>query len=251
MSNYSLSVGSFVEAYDIKKLSLDSTINRDTNISNIEEKKNKLEDFGWLMPIVITRTGKILEGQNRYEAAKALGLEAIPVYVVGWVDEEDVEETRDVIISLNNGNKAWVQWDYIKSYKSSIKAYDLAYKNCVKYEDTLSNGVVVAAMFNIGSMNDRFKKGQSALVSKDKYEYLLETINALVVRFGKNQFPSQTLRTFVLWANKIDDRNIINYIVNEMKTSVLNGQRVADGDLGLKEWLRLKQEAYEGIKSGK
>lgn len=251
MKNYSLNVGLFVAAYDIKKLFLDSAVNRDTSVSNIEEKKNKLEDFGWLMPIVITRAGKILEGQNRYEAAKALGLETIPVYIVDWVDEEDVEETRDVIISLNNGNKAWVQWDYIKSYKSSIKAYDLAYKNCVKYEGTISNGVVVAAMFNIGAMNDRFKKGQSTLVSKDKYEYILETINALVVRFGKNQFPSQTLRTFVLWANKIEDRNVINYIVNEMKTSVLNGQRVADGDLGLKEWLNLKQETYESIANRK
>ena len=246
-----LKVGRFVEDYKINNLKLDGNVNRDVSVSNIEEKKNKIEEFGWLMPIIITVSGKILEGQNRYEAARSIGLKTIPVYIVDWVNEQEADDVRDVIISLNNGNKAWVQWDYIKSYKSSIKSYEIAYRNCLKYEGILSNGIIVSAMFGLNSMNTRFKKGEANLVNRDKYTYLLETASSLVVKYGKNQFPSQTLRTFVLWANKVDDYNLINFVVNQMKASVKHGQRVADGDLGLREWINLQKEAYESVKDNK
>jgi hypothetical protein len=238
-----LSVGTFIPNFKIKDLRLDSNVNRDTNVSNIEEKKDKLEQNGWIMPIVVTPLGKVLEGQNRLEAAISLNLKSMPVYIVDWIDDNDVDEVRDIIISLNNGNRAWTQWDYIKSYKATNKEYAAAYANCIKYGETLSNGVVVAAMFGIGSANSRFKKGGSELKSREKYEYLLETCKSLVNTYGKNQFPSQTLRSFLLWAGNKEFK-LINYIVNEMKTSVRNGVRVADGDLGLKEWLKEKEDTY-------
>lgn len=245
MSN--LKVGIFISNYQIEDLHLDADVNRETSVSNIEEKKNKLEENNWLMPIVITSTGKVLEGQNRLVAAKSLGLDTIPVYVADWIDDENVDEVRDVIISLNNGNKAWTQWDYIKSFKSSKVDYAKAYANCVKYEKTLTNGNVVNAMFGIGSMNTRFKEGKSKLISQEKYSYLLETCSALVGKFGKTQFPSQTLRTLILWGISQDDYGVINYVVNQMKTSVSNGVRVQDGDLGLKEWINEQVKTYNNV----
>lgn len=242
-----LKVGKFIPNQKIEKLHLDSDVNRETSLANIEEKKNKLEENNWLMPIVVTSSGKVLEGQNRLLASQRLGLTTIPVYVADWVDDADVDEVRDVIISLNNGNKAWSQWDYIKSFKSSKEAYSKAYTNCMKYQETLTNGNVVNAMFGIGSANSRFKSGKSTLIKKDKYEYLLETASALVVKFGKHQFPSQTLRTLILWAISQDDYGVINYVVNQMKTAVSNGERVQDGDLGLKVWITKQAETYNNI----
>lgn len=242
-----LKVGKFIPNQKIENLHLDSDVNRETSVTNIEEKKNKLEENNWLMPIVVTSSGKVLEGQNRLLASKALGLSTIPVYVADWVDDEDVDEVRDVIISLNNGNKAWSQWDYIRSFKSSKDAYAKAYTNCIKYEKTLTNGNVVNAMFGIGSANSRFKEGKSTLVNKDKYEYLLETASSLVVKFGKTHFPSQTLRTLILWAIPQKDYGVINYVVDQMKTSVSNGERVQDGDLGLKVWIEKQSETYNKI----
>ena len=245
-----LKVGTYVPNYNVKDLHLDSTVNRETSISNIEEKKNKLEENNWLMPIVITTTGKVLEGQNRLLASVSLSLKTIPVYIVDWINDEDVDEVRDVIISLNNGNKAWTQWDYIKSYKANNKNYREAYNYCMKYDGVLSNGNVVNALFGIGAMNERFKKGDSVVRDTQKYVYLLETCSSLVTTYGKNQFPSQTLRTFILWANN-KDYDIINYIVNEMKVSVKHGTRISDGDLGLRDWLTEKVNIYESIANRK
>ncbi len=246
-----LKVGKFIPNQKIEKLHLDSDVNRETSVTNIEEKKNKLEENNWLMPIVVTSSGKVLEGQNRLLASKSLGLTTIPVYVADWVDDADIDEVRDVIISLNNGNKAWSQWDYIKSFKSSKDAYSKAYNKCIKYEKTLTNGNVVNAMFGIGSANSRFKSGKSTLVNEEKYEYLLETSSALVVKFGKTHFPSQTLRTLILWAIPQDDYGVINYVIGQMKTAVSNGERVQDGDLGLKVWIKKQADTYNNILKSK
>lgn len=52
---------------------------------------------GILNPIVITSDNRIISGHRRYSAAKALGIETVPVFVSPLLDEIDIEEA--VILS--------------------------------------------------------------------------------------------------------------------------------------------------------
>lgn len=246
-----LKIGKFITDYKLSNLVLDNGengVNRSILTENVEDKKQKLEDFGWLVPVVITEKGLVLEGQHRVEAAISMGQRSIPVYIVDWVQDEDVDEVRDVVISLNSGNRAWTQWDYIKSYKNSKQNYRVAYEACIKYSKTLTNGLVVTALFGIGSMNQRFKNGDSELKNQSLHPYLLETSSSLVSQYGKSNFPAQTIRTFMQFAHKnSEDIGLINYVVNFMKNEIKQGRRVEDGDMGLRNWFNMLKESYESI----
>ena len=49
------------------------------NEKSIEKVAQSIQEFGFLQPIVCDRDGVILAGHTRYEAAKRLGLETVPV----------------------------------------------------------------------------------------------------------------------------------------------------------------------------
>lgn len=53
-----------------------------------------IERFGWQQPIVVDRDGVIVVGHTRYEAAKRLGLETVPVKVADGLSPEKVRAYR-------------------------------------------------------------------------------------------------------------------------------------------------------------
>lgn len=53
-----------------------------------------IERFGWQQPIVVDPDGVIVVGHTRYEAAKRLGLETVPVKVADGLSPEKVRAYR-------------------------------------------------------------------------------------------------------------------------------------------------------------
>lgn len=72
----------------------------------IEDVKDSIEEFGWDQPIVIASNGEIIKGHARYEAAKRLELDRVPVIDRSDLDETEVRASR---IADNRTNES--DWD--------------------------------------------------------------------------------------------------------------------------------------------
>ena len=102
MKTIEIKRGKFNAYYLISDLKV-ANVNRDLFTKHSEAFKNKLNDFGWMMPIVVSDKGDVIEGHHRLSAALMLKQETIPAYIVDWVDTKNQLEHLDCIINLNNG----------------------------------------------------------------------------------------------------------------------------------------------------
>lgn len=64
------------------------------NIPAIESVAESIQNFGFLVPVVVDADGVIVAGHTRVEAARNLGLESIPVVEVNWLSEDQVRAFR-------------------------------------------------------------------------------------------------------------------------------------------------------------
>ena len=71
MKTINIKTGLFNPSYSIDKLRM-SSLNRDMNETHIRNFNSKLIKYGWMMPVVISKTGDVLEGHHRIECAKLL-----------------------------------------------------------------------------------------------------------------------------------------------------------------------------------
>ena len=71
MKTQEIKRGTFEPYYEIKKLKM-ASVNRDIFTKHSESFKGKLNEFGWMMPIVISDNGDVIEGHHRLESAKLL-----------------------------------------------------------------------------------------------------------------------------------------------------------------------------------
>ena len=103
MNTQEIKRGEYSAYYPISELKM-ATVNRDVVVKHAENFKSKLNDFGWMMPIVVSSKGDVIEGHHRIESAKLLKQKTIPAYIVQWVDTNIEKEHLDAIIGLNNSN---------------------------------------------------------------------------------------------------------------------------------------------------
>src|SRR3990167_7672345 len=74
--------------------------------SQIEKIANSIKKFGFNQPIVLEKNNEIVVGHGRYEAAKLLGLEDVPVVRIDNLSEEEVRAYRLADNKLNES-----EWD--------------------------------------------------------------------------------------------------------------------------------------------
>jgi len=115
-----LKKGTFEPNYPIENLKY-AKVNRDMMLNHAESLKRKLIDYGWMMPIVASKTGDVIEGHHRVESAKMLKQKTVPVYIPYWVNTKKPKEHLDCIINLNNGNKSWSMLNYLKTFATKNK----------------------------------------------------------------------------------------------------------------------------------
>ena len=68
--------------------------NRVHDARNIGKLKASVEQFGFVMPILIDGNGVIIAGHGRYEAAKALGIASVPTVIADHLRDEEVRALR-------------------------------------------------------------------------------------------------------------------------------------------------------------
>jgi len=131
MTTTEIKRGEFNAYYSIDKLKM-ASINRDIFEQHAENFKDKLTTNGWLMPIVVSSKGDVIEGHHRIISAKLLKQKTIPAYIVDWVNTEVEKEHLNCIITLNNGNRAWTTLDYLKAFSKENKDYKKEVSDKVK-----------------------------------------------------------------------------------------------------------------------
>ena len=97
-----------VTPWPIEKLKAYERNARTHSEAQIAQIAASIKEWGWTMPVLATKAGRIIAGHGRVEAAKLLGLETVPVMIAeGWTAEQVRAYTiADNKLALNAG------WDF-------------------------------------------------------------------------------------------------------------------------------------------
>jgi len=214
MINQEIKRGEYNAYYPISELKM-AAVNRDTVIKHAENFKSKLNDYGWMMPIVVSSKGDVIEGHHRIESAKLLKQKTIPAYIIEWVDTANKSKHLNSIISLNNGNKAWNTLDYLKAYSTDSKDYNIVYDVYLKNCNNISVGNVVNLFF--WNTRSSFKKGSSVVKDYKFSSYLIEKISKLVNDYGKSNIQAYCVREMIniAFTKAYKDYKALNFLFKE------------------------------------
>ncbi len=205
--------GEFNAYYMISKLKM-ANVNRDIFTQHAENFKDKLTANGWMMPIVVSSKGDVIEGHHRIISAKLLKQETIPAYIVDWVDTTIETEHLNCIISLNNGNRAWTTLDYLKAFSKENQDYKKVYNVYLKNSNNISVGNVVNCFF---TTSNGFKTGKSTIKNLDFSMFLIGQISKLVAKYGKSNVQAYCVREMitVAFTKAYGDYNAMTYLFKE------------------------------------
>jgi hypothetical protein len=195
MNTQEIKRGDYNAYYPISELKM-ATVNRDTVIKHAENFKSKLNEYGWMMPIIASSNGDVIEGHHRIHSAKLLNQKTIPAYIIDWVNTNKETEHLKAIISLNNGNKAWSTADYLKAFAKDNEDYKIVYNSHLKNVNNISVGNVVNCFFG-KTKGAGFKRGRSKIIDLKFSLYLLEKISFLVEKHGKRKIQAYCVREMI------------------------------------------------------
>ncbi len=197
MKTTELKRGEFKPYYAISDLK-PAKVNRDLLAKHAENFKAKLKENEWLMPVVISSNGDVIEGHHRIESAKLLKQTTVPVYIVDWVDTNNQKEHLNCIIGLNNGNKAWTRLDYLKAFARKNEDYKKVYDVYLKNQNNISVGNIVNCYFGYRIRQSyHFKKGLATIIDENFAKYLVNKFSNLNKDFGKNKIAAYCVRELI------------------------------------------------------
>ena len=207
--------GEFNAYYLISDLKV-AIVNRDLFLQHSENFKNKLNEFGWMMPIVISKSGDIIEGHHRLQTAKMLGQKTVPVYIVDWINTSDTNEHLDCIINLNNGNRAWIKLDYLKAFAKENEDYKKVYDAYLSNSNNISVGNVVNCFFGKNVAN-KFKKGECKIEDINFSLTLLNRFSELVSKYGSRKIQAYCIRELinVAYVKTNKDLDAVEHLLRE------------------------------------
>ena len=127
--------------HNIVYLTLDEIKPYDNNPRNnteaVKQVKKSLRDFGFQNPIIVDKDMVIICGHTRYEAAKELKLDSVPVIIADELTDQQVKAFRLV----DNKTAEYAEWDYDKLMEeiANITDFDMGeYEfNLIEEEDDL------------------------------------------------------------------------------------------------------------------
>jgi len=188
--------GKYDAYYPISKLK-ENNVNRDCVKSHSKKFQKKLTTNNWMMPIVISEKGDILEGHHRLDGAKGLGQTTVPVYIVDWIDTDVKKQHLKSIISLNNGNRAWKPLDYLKSYRGENKDYKFVLNAYNENLKNISLGNIIITFFGGRATTKSYKDGEYQIENKESAKYVLRRIVGISSKFGKSKVIAYCVRDMI------------------------------------------------------
>jgi len=249
MINQEIKRGKYNPYYPLSELKM-ASINRDTVIKHAENFKLKLKNFGWMMPVVISSKGDVIEGHHRIQSAKFLNQSTIPAYIVDWIDTDKEKEHLDCIINLNNGNKAWTNVDYLKAFAKENEEYSIVYEAYLRHNKMLSVGNIINCFFGQFSAS-RFKKGSANIKNEELAYYLLEKLSNLVLKHTKSKIQAFSIRELIAIAYSKEnvDYNVMDYIISEYDDMASINHPKLTSITEFKKHIQSKITMYNNIKN--
>jgi hypothetical protein len=237
MKTKQIKTGVFVGNYPVSKLK-HSLVNRDIVSNHFQQFGKKIEQYGWLSPIIIDEKGNIIEGHHRAMAAEKLNLDIIPVYIVDWVNTSNLNEYQKYIISLNSSNRPWGAIDYLKSFSRNKVDYKYVNTKYNETKDVFSVGNVLNIYFDSGS-NQRFKDGLSTIKNKDFSEFLFENFLRLKRTYGGVKFQAFTINRVCSFAHqKIkDNKKEMTFLFSQLEMLAETGSPLLSSVEMIRPWL--------------
>lgn len=132
----------------------------------IELVAGSIDNYGFLQPIVIDKSGVVIVGHTRLEAAKQLGLEQVPVVVADNLTQEEADAYR--IIDNRVGELSYWDVDLLNEELASI-GKDEAEAAGFTMEETGVFELVAAGDF-IPEGSERTTFAMTLNFTKDEYE---------------------------------------------------------------------------------
>ena len=242
-----LQTGTFNPFYPINELKM-ASVNREITLSHAENFKSKLVDYGWLMPIVVSSKGDVIEGHHRIESAKLLKQNTLPAYIIDWVNTSKESEHLKCIISLNNGNKAWSMLDYLKAFAKSNEDYKIVYDAYTSNSNNVSVGNVINIFF-IGNRcnNSEFKKGKAKIQDLEFSKYLLHSLSDLYEKYGSKKITAYCVREFIHVAYKKakKDKGAIDHLLKQYGIMAKTGHLAVSSIIDFRPLLEVYLNDYK------
>ena len=238
--------GTFNAYYQIENLK-PAEINRDVAEKHAENFKSKLTEYGWLMPIVVSSIGDVIEGHHRIKAAITLGQKTLPAYIIDWVDTKDEREHLECIISLNNGNKAWSRLDYLKAFSEDNEDYKKVYNAYLSNSNNISVGNIINCYFREKSMV--FKKGDSKIEDEEFGDYLVSEFSKLYNDFNSGEIAAYCVREFINIAYNKANKNIefVDVLFLEYRKICKNSKDLATSIKSFRPYMEMVLTTFKTI----
>ena len=231
---------------EIEKLT-HSLVNRDTVDNHVDTMVSLIKNYGFLSPIIVNSKYNIIEGHHRVLAAQKLEIKIIPVYIVDWVDTENLDEYQKYIISLNANNRKWTSLDYLKSFSRNKEDYRYVNNKYNKYKNILSVGNLLNFYFNSGS-NVTFRNGKGKIKDMNYSDYLCDNFVRLKTKYGGVKFQAFTINRCCKFAHsKIKNIKEMDYIFRQLELLAKNDSHTLSSVEHINSWLKQQLTEYRNI----
>lgn len=156
-----------IKVYETKKYDTFKKLEGNRDVYGVNKIVESIKAVGYIpSPICVNEKMEVIDGQNRLEALKSLGM-PIHYYVVKGIG---IEEARQ----LNIGRKNWTPMDYLKSYAASGNENYIRFLEFYEKHDNYSLqelwGVLKGVILCNGWVTYSFKVGELKLSAEEVKE---------------------------------------------------------------------------------
>lgn len=234
-------------------------INRDTAPAHISKLKDSIVQLGMLQAIIVARltfiTGKaedyIIEGQHKYEACMALGID-IPYTTINNIS--NYEELINTIALLNSSSKSWTLSDYILAWSSLYPDYKklMVYSNQFDVEIGFTASILAGLATN-SLPGNLIRKGTFRIVDEESnltiVKYLAEVIKVLprLARANSKNFVSAYTNMLRNMGEKYNHKSFMGFLSKNKESIVVATNSSGEMANFLKPYLKfaLKEEQQQ------
>ena len=173
-------------------------LNANRDVKNVKKIIDSINEVGYVLsPILVNENFEVIDGQNRLDALKALGL-PVPYIVQEGIG---IEECRH----LNIGQSNWTTLDFIKSYAASGNIDYIRLLSLI--EDYLKHFSIEGILYiaipssiqRLGGSNYKFLKSGEFQFSEEDYETTKRKLDSMI-RLGFIDFKEKyNMRARTYW----------------------------------------------------
>ena len=250
LNTRTLNTGTYNSKYKISNLKL-AKVNREISQKHVENFQTKLSEKGWMLPIICSSRGDVLEGHHKILAAIKLKQKTVPAYIVNWVDTKDSYKHLNSIVTLNSGNLNWKIEDYLEKFAMFNPDYTYVYSVLQQNKGLISVNNVVKLYFKCNTYADRinFREGKLNILDKSFSNWLLDEIIKLSQEFGNSIIRAYQIRSLITFSSKLDkDKKAISYLLNQIKKMAEVNHIALSSSLGFQKIMNIYWNDYKRVK---